>query len=314
MPENGRLLFIALGIVGVLLVVILVPMTFSYVEYYEYGLDQRKTTGSVDTSRVYAVGRHNLGPDHRFIKYQADAHHEVLEELSVFSAGGSNESIGLEFQIDLDFTYFLSQDEIGNLHKKFSSDHRNAILSRTKEAIKNEAIFVTFTEYFQARKDVEERFRKAVMARWKIAPNLLSTLDQFHMGRIRIPELVATKQLQSRVQNERNDREQFLQQAQLERELTAVEVNAIYLQQQKVLRTAEAEASLIRSKAISQSARLLAQAQINGTKLLLAAADITTQDHKSAFTYIRTLRNRKNVDIDVSYLSSDNVLRTSTIS
>jgi hypothetical protein len=56
-----------------------------------------------------------------------------------------------------------------------------------------------------------------------------------------------------------------------------------------------------------------AQAVINGTKLLLAASDIVTQEHKTAFTYIRTLRNRKTVDIDVSYLSSDNILRTAPV-
>ena len=42
-------------------------------------------TGSVDTSQVYSNGRYNLGPDRRFIKYQADAHIESFEALGVFS-------------------------------------------------------------------------------------------------------------------------------------------------------------------------------------------------------------------------------------
>lgn len=308
--DNKKALGACLIFVIILLVVILIPLTFSYVEYYEYGLQQRKTTGKVDTSSVYPSGRWNLGPDHHFIKYQADAHLENLDELSVFSAGGSNESIGLEFLVDVDFTFFLIEDEIGELHKELSSNYRNVIVSRAKDAIKNEAIFVTFTEYFQARKKVEERFRKAVQERWNIRPSLHCELDQFHLGRIRIPDSVAKKQLESRIQNERNDKEQFFQQAQVERELTLVEVNTINLESNKTLRTAEAQASLIRSKARSEAIRLRAQAGVNGTKLLLAAADITTQDHKTAFTYIRTLRNRESVDIDVSYLSADNVVRT----
>jgi hypothetical protein len=44
---------------------------------------------------------------------------------------------------------------------------------------------------------------------------------------------------------------------------------------------------------------------------LLQAADIVTQEHKSAYTYIRTLRNRKDLAVDISYLSADNVLHTS---
>jgi regulator of protease activity HflC (stomatin/prohibitin superfamily) len=236
-----------------------------------------------------------------------------LNELSVFSAGGGNESIGLEFQVDVDFTFFLIQDKIGDLHRELASNYKNVIVSRAKDAIKNEAIFVTFTEYFQARQEVEERFRVAVQKRWEDNPSLHCELDQFHLGRIQIPESVANKQLQSRVQNERNDKEEFLQQAQLERELTAVEVNSINLEQQKILRTAEAQASLIRAKAQAQAERIKTQAQISGTRLLLASSDITTQDHKSAFTYIRTLRNRKILDIDVSYLSADNVLRTQAL-
>ena len=68
MPEAG--LPICLGITGVLLIVILVPLSFSYLEYYEYGLKQRKSTGSVLTDKVYSVGRYFIGPDFRFVKYQ----------------------------------------------------------------------------------------------------------------------------------------------------------------------------------------------------------------------------------------------------
>ena len=301
------------AIVGVLLVLILVPMTFSYVEYYEYGLDQRKTTGSVDTEQVYAPGRYALGPDHRFIKYQRDAHFEYMDALSVFSAGGSNESIGLGFLVDIDFTFLLKEDEIGEVHKELASNYKNVIISRAKAAIKNEATSVTFSEYFQARKEVEERFRDAVQARWQDTPPLHCDLDQFHLGRIQIPESVETKQLEARVQNERNKKEEFFQQAQLERELTSVEVNSINLERERVLRTARAQASLLRSKARSEAARIKAQAQINGTRLLLHSAGIETEDHISAFSYIRMLKERDSVDIDVSYLSSDNVLRTAPV-
>lgn len=124
---------------------------------------------------------------------------------------------------------------------------------------------------------------------------------------------VATKQLQTRVQNERNDKEAFLQQASLERESTAVSVNAIHLERDKVLRTAEAEAGLIRAKARAEAGRIMAKASINGTRHLLSSSGIATQDHKSAFTYIQTLRNRGNLSIDVSYLSPDSVIRTQSI-
>ena len=314
-PENKAkrtCLFVSL-FVGLLLIVILVPLSFSYVDYYEYGLKQRKTTGSVDTDRVYQQGRYSIGPDQTFIIYQADAHHESLDALSVFSAFESNSSIGLEFVIDSDFTFFLIEEEIGILHEELSKNYRNIIISRAKDAIKNEAIFVTFTEYFQSRKEVEARFAAAVQARWNTAPSLHCTLDQFHLGRIRIPESVASKQLETTVQNERNDQEEFLQQAQVEREQTAVAVNSINLEKDKTLRTAQAEASLLQSKAVAESERIKAQAGVKGTRLLVDAVGISTQEHVSAFTYIRTLRNHPNLQIDVSYLNADSVLRTQQV-
>lgn len=303
-----------LGLVGVLLLVILLPLSFSYVDYYDYGLVQRKSTGSVDITEVYSNGRYALGPDKRFIKYQGDAHLESFEGLGVFSAAQSNVSIGLAFQVDVDFTFFLIKEEIGQVHKEQASNYRGVILSRAEEAIKNIAAKqVTFTEFFQERKKVEALFRSAIEERWTSPPNLHCRMDQFHLGRIRIPQSVATKQLEARVQNERNDREEFFQQAQIERELTTVEVNKIDLDTNKELRTAEAQASLVRTKAQAEAQLLKAQAGINGTMMLLEAAGIETQDHKTAFTYIKTLRDRKQLTMDVSYLNADSVVRTAPV-
>lgn len=312
MPDNKEKLIACGCCCACLLLIILLPMSFSYVEYYEYGLVQRLSTGAVDTEEVYSSGRYIVGPDKHFIKYQADAHLESLENLGVFSKSTSNESIGLEFSLDVDFTYFLIEDEIGDVHREQASKYPSVISSRTKEAIKNSAAKgVTFTEFFQERKKVEALFREAVQARWDTPPYLHARLDQFHLGRIRIPQTVATKQLEARVQNERNDREQFFQQAQIERELTKVEVNRVNLETIKALRTAEAQSSLIRKKAFAEAQLIREQAGINGTQRLLEAVGITTQEHKTAFTYIRSLRDRQNnLDLSVSYLAPDSVLRT----
>eukprot|EP00978_Attheya_sp_CCMP212_P048655 scaffold555593_cov47-Attheya_sp.AAC.3 len=277
---------------GVLLIIILVPLTFSYVEYYEYGLAQRKTTGSVDT---------------------ADAHHESLDELQVFSKSLSNESIGLEFRIDVDFTYFLNKDEVGALHRELASSYRNVILSRTKDGIKNEAIFVTFNEYFQDRKAVEQRFKEAVQSRWNQTPSVHATMDQFHLGRIQIPDTVANKQLESKIQNERNGREDFLQKAQLERETTAVEVNQINLETNKIMRTATANANLIVANAQAEAVQIKSNADIYGTTLLFENAGIGLQEEKISFSYIRNLMKRENVDLTIDYLSGENILKTKNV-
>jgi len=303
---------IVLGL-GLLLTVILVPLSFSYVEYYEYGLAQRKTTGAVDTSKVYARGRYMLGPDYKFLKYQADAHHEHLDALSVFSGGTSNASIGLGFKVDVDFIYFLIQDEVGELHTDLATSYSDIIMSRAREAIKNEAIYVTFDEYFQDRQTVEGRFKDAMQKRWDAKPRLHCTLDQFYLGRIQIPDSVARKQLESRVQNEKNDREAYFQQAQVEREMTAVEVNSIHLEKERILRTAEAEANLKRARAKADAQKITDEAQINGTQMLFKGTNITSQEHMTSFTYIRNLISRRNLELGVSYIAEGNVIQTKTV-
>jgi hypothetical protein len=143
---------------------------------------------------------------------------------------------------------------------------------------------------FTQRKQVKAVLRLAIVDRFNSQPCLHCRLDQFHLGFINISESVTLKMLETRVQNERNDREMFLQEAQSKREKTAVEVNKINLDTTKTLRTAEAEASLvIRTKAIAEAQLIKAHAEINGTRMLLVPAGIEGQEHKTVFTYIKTL-------------------------
>jgi hypothetical protein len=314
--ETSNRAFVKCGccllIVGILLIVILVPLSFSYVDYYEYGLVKRRSSGFVDTSAVYASGRYRLGPTHKFFIYQADAFVEHLESLSVFSAGG-NESIGLEFLIDVDFTFFLVRDELGLLYDQLASSYESVIVSRAIEGIKNEAVYVTFNDYFQSRLEVEKRFRVAVQARWNQDPPLHCTLDQFNLGYIQIPDSVAQIQLDNRIQTETNAMLAYDQQAQLVQETTAVEVNNINLEADNILQTVQAQAGYIQAKAIAQSKQLIAEAQLNGTTVLFQAAGIQSQEEKIAFDYIRALANRDNLTMEVSYVAADSVLRTTAI-
>jgi len=295
--------------VGLLLLVILLPLSFSYIDYYHYGLKQRKSTGSVQSDRVYTGGRYLNGPDMTFIKYRADAHLVHLDDVGVFSDGGDG-NVGLSFIIDIDFTYKLKKDEIGQLHRDLAKAYESVILSRTNDAIKNSATSVKFSDYFNNRKNLEQQLREAVQTRWDVDPPMHATLGQFHLGRIKIPETVAQKQLTAKIQVEKNKKEEFLQKALLEREMTSVEVNMINLEQDKLLMSARANANFHTAKAVAESEKIRNNAIINGTSTLLTALGIDSEEHTTAYTYIRTLQNRKNLGFRVSYLTDDNVLKT----
>lgn len=293
-----------------LLIVILIPISFSYIDYWEYGLRQRKSTGKVNTDDVYSNGRHFVGPDMKFLKYQADAHLIHLEDVGVFSDGGED-SVGLSFLIDIDFTYFLKEDEVGELHKDYANTYKAVVLARTTDAIKNSAAAnVSFQDYFNNRKAVEKQFRNAVQKRWDDKPSLHVNLDQFHVGRIKIPDSVAEKQLSAKIQGEKNKEEEFIQKARIEREKTKVEENTINLEKQKLLKEATAEANLLLANARSEAEKIKNDAINNGTENLLRALEISSEEHSTAYTYIRTLQNRNNLGLSVSYLADENIVKT----
>lgn len=327
-----------------MLLVILVPMSLSHIEYYEYGLKKHRM-GKVDTTKVYSSGRHLIGPSYTFVKYQADSHFVQITELSVFSStpDDKKDSVGLNFIVDVDFTFLLIKNEIAQLHEEMAGSYETVIVSRAREAIKNEGTcrfffvalkghmivgiivisivnkciycishFCFLLEYFQERQAVEKRFREAIEKRWNVKPSVHCRLDQFHLGRIQIPDSVSQRQLETRLQNERNERESFLQQAQLERDLTAVEVNKINLDRDKVLRTAQAEAKLTLARATVQANQIRVNAEINGTQDLLQALNITTQEDVVTFAYNQALRSRGSWSMHTTHWSDGNVLATTT--
>jgi len=308
--EPRNCLFGCGGLILVVYLIVILPLSFSYLDYWQYGLKQRKSTGKVDTSRVYESGRYHLGPDIKFYKYKADAHILQLNEVDVFSNAGTGDSIGLSFSIDVDLTYFIQRDQVGELHKELATTYESVVLSRTNDAIKNAAANIVFDDYFKNRRDVEKILREAVQNRWDTPPSLHVSLDQFNVGRIRIPNEVADKQLQAKIQVETNDKEQFLQDARLEREKTAVEVNAINLERIKLIQETEAMASLITANAVSEAEKIKADAVNTGTLDLLSALGLESQEESTAYTYIRTLQNRPHLDLSVSYLSDENLVKT----
>ena len=64
--------------------------------------------------------------------------------LIIIIATTSNSSIGLAFNVDVDFTFFLIESEIGEVHKEYAGNYKNVILSRAEE-VSAYTIFVQVT-------------------------------------------------------------------------------------------------------------------------------------------------------------------------
>lgn len=93
---------------------ILLPASVSSIEYHEYGLLKRKSTGTMILDKgVYTAGRYFNGPDYTFKKFKADAHVLKLDDLSVFSGDK------LDSRLDITIIYFLKKDKLVELHNAY---------------------------------------------------------------------------------------------------------------------------------------------------------------------------------------------------
>ena len=102
--------------VTVVLLCILLPLSLSGVEYYQYGFAMRRSTGAVSTGRVYESGLYGLGPDFEFKTFNRGAHIVEWEEISMWSNSNSSEAVGLEFKVLLHLLRRTHYDIFPNPH------------------------------------------------------------------------------------------------------------------------------------------------------------------------------------------------------
>ena len=133
---NQKLAFIVgLAVVGVVvfLLVVLLPLSYAYLDYYEMGFLMSRVGGSVDTSEVYFGGRHYVGVPNTFKTYRADAHLVQLKEIKVYNKEK------LEISLSCTLQYFLREEDLKVLHEKYGDSYRPVLETAIMAALKNEA-------------------------------------------------------------------------------------------------------------------------------------------------------------------------------
>ncbi|KAK3745333.1 hypothetical protein QZH41_006724 [Actinostola sp. cb2023] len=152
------LITIAVGVIALILVIVL-PLSFSDVEYYEIAFKKQKSTGKVDTSKVYTMGRYAIGPDYTFKKFRADAHFELLQKIGVFTKDKT------EVEISCAFQYFLKPEDLEDLHQQYDLFYKPVVRSTANAAIKGIAADISISDYLRKRESVQKTLFKTVADR-----------------------------------------------------------------------------------------------------------------------------------------------------
>merc|ERR1712159_532146 len=180
---------------GCLLTVILLPLSFSKIEYFEAGLLAQKSTGTVDTEEIYRSGNHFIGPDFEFKTFPISLQN-FDQRVSVWSKSGGNDA-GATLILDISFQYKIRVEDIGRLYEKVALSFEPLVVTYALDAIKNTAPRFRVDEYLTKRPVIEEELRLNV---------------------------TKLRKINAALQKESNAKEQYIQKKTLIEEQTSLEV------------------------------------------------------------------------------------------
>ena len=79
--------------------------------------------------------------------------------------------------------------------------------------------------------------------------------------------------------------------------------NEIFNQAREIAQNASAKATVISAQAKADALGIVEKARSDGLKNMYTVLGITTDEQKAAFNYLRSLRQNKNVKLNVGYKS-----------
>ena len=313
--------FLLLGLS--LLLLLLLPMSFSWLDYDEMAFKRSRTTGTVDTSRVYSTGRYFFGPAYEFKKFKASAH-LVHFSTMVFT------SDRLEMDLAVSFQYFLRAHQLQQLHATYDILYEPVLRTSALAALKNAAPSYAIREYIRQREMVEAALFKAVReslggrccllhcsnagmpacesnckpyetcltSDW----GLFADVRFFQLGAIGVPTKLGYRFQQVAILDEAVDREQNLQNAIIIRKETEQKAGIIENEANVIRQAAFANSTLLSKQAKTQGNLVLELARRDGLTLMYIQVNITTTNEKAAFDYLRTLRKSSWKRLAVDYM------------
>jgi len=196
--------------VSLLLLVILLPLSYQYVEYHDYALNHNTLPGGggIDYGTVYTYGRYFWGVGHKQeilprvmqnVEYKQDNGQTIL----AFTDSG------LEFVIECSFQYRIIRDQVPMIFQNFHKSYHGQIISIGLRALKNVAPTYSLDQYISERETIQQEMYTELVSE-------LSTLcgdtpcieiphpQYFQLRRVIVPQQIHETWLTSVVRVEEN--------------------------------------------------------------------------------------------------------------
>jgi regulator of protease activity HflC (stomatin/prohibitin superfamily) len=261
--------------VSLILLLVLLPLSFSYVEYDEYALKKHTVENTVETDSTYDVGRYYWGVDRTALPFSRHFQ-KVTETFSIFPTNG------LEFDVDVVFWYRIQKENLGQLYKAFGTSFDSQVRNRANAKIKNVAPTFALDDYITNRPLITTTLHAGLVPDLN---NIYMDLpaDKFYLANVEIPAEVKQKDLDAAVQSQRNIEEQNHQLAALVRKETDKLVEEVAAEIDLIGLTATAQADALKQEAEAVAEKTESAADGLGLKNLFLQVNVTTTPIKEKY-------------------------------
>lgn len=191
--------------IGILLIVILVPLSFHGVEYNEYSYKKNTLTQKVDWSTYYTKGNHFWGVNYESFPFKRTLHRVELKKTSVIPTSG------LEFFVDFTFYYLLDPKTIPEVYAQYAYSYNDQVVKLALGVIRDTTPNFQFNDYFSNRQVIQNAI-EANLTSALYEKNFTLPKGFFMMQDMYFSAAVTNKYLQTAIQSQETQTAAFIQQ------------------------------------------------------------------------------------------------------
>jgi hypothetical protein len=264
---------------SIILLCILLPLSFVYVEYNEMAFDRNKF-GTVDTSRVITQGRHYLSLTHELVKFPS-----TFKKISFLQSTNSALSIftqdGYQITIEIQFYYMLMPNNLKKIYDLYSMNYETGVINLAKLTVRelsgsvDSGVYLPLQSYISNRTYIQQRYSYEVNKRMREELSINAPIEYFKIIELGIPQDMIDRYQRTVIQLQDNEVKENTQQVSLIQAETEKMVSIIDAKTVNLLQSANIQSSFIKLNANITAQNIINNANILGFKYMCNTLSLT---------------------------------------
>ena len=238
---------IILCLIGLVLILVLVPLSFQYVPVNRWGLQKDTKTNAVNLDTVYSNGQYFWGLGFTTVLFPSTLNTVSLvgtsNDLDVFTDSGQTVSIGVIFR------YRLNRTLLGKLYTLFGTNYDQRVSAVAVAAMRNAVTNYSVPDYTTSRSNISTTLFNALQTQLQASAFVTIQRQHFSLQYILLPDVVRQQKVNVFEKTQVQQTNAYAYQATLYRLATSQLVQAI-----------QNNATLVTSEAGLKASRMVAQA------------------------------------------------------